>query len=65
MYIWESKRDLLYFKNRETLRKAIEEAEGNGEFVISKMAEELLGTLAKNNIKLEARYVKDTQQHDD
>jgi hypothetical protein len=65
MYIWESKRDLLYFKNRETLRKAIEEAKGNGEFVISKMAEELLDTLAKNNIALEAKYVKDTQQHDD
>jgi hypothetical protein len=65
MYIWESKRDLLYFKNRETLRKAIEEAKGNGEFVISKMAEELLDTLAKNSIALEAKYVKDTQQHDD
>ena len=57
MYAFESKRDLLYFKNRETLRKAIEEAKGNADFVIPKMAEELLDTLARNNIALEAKYI--------
>ena len=48
MYMFESKRDLLYFNNREALRKAIEEAKGNADFVIPKMAEELLDTLARN-----------------
>jgi len=57
MYTFESKRDQLYFRNREELRKAIELAGGNGDFVISKTAEELLDTLAKNSIELEAHYI--------
>jgi len=51
-YKFESKRDELYFRNYHGLRKAIEAVNGNGDLVISKIAEELLTTLANNGILL-------------
>jgi hypothetical protein len=54
-YIFESKRDLLYFKNYLSLQKAIEDAGGDGDKLIAKH-EELLATLARNEISLIATY---------
>jgi len=56
VYEFESKRDCLYFKNREALRLALEAAGGNADFVIPRMAERLLDTLARNSIELTAKY---------
>jgi hypothetical protein len=56
-YVFESKRDLLYYQNYLALMKAINHAGGNGEFVIDKCASELLDTLARNNIELSAKYL--------
>lgn len=56
VYEFESKRDYLYVKNREALRLAIEASGGAGDFVISKIAEQLLDTLARNNIEITAKY---------
>jgi hypothetical protein len=56
-YVFESKRDMLYHKNYLTLSKTIEEAGGNGEFVIKEAGEKLLDVLARNQIELNCRYV--------
>ena len=56
IYKFESKRDHIYFNNREALRLALEAAGGNADFVIPKIAEELLDTLARNSIELTAKY---------
>ena len=56
-YIFESKRDLLYFKNYVALRAAIDSAGGNGEYVIKEDGEELLNQLARNNIELNPRVL--------
>jgi hypothetical protein len=56
-YVFESKRDLLYYQNYLALMKAINHAGGNGEFVIDRCASELLDTLARNNIELSAKYL--------
>ena len=56
-YVFESKRDLLYYQNYIALMKAINHAGGNGEFVIDKCASELPDTLARNNIELSAKYL--------
>ena len=42
--------------------KALERAGGDGEFVIDKCARELLDTLARNNIKLSAKYLDSPQE---
>ena len=42
--------------------KAMNHAGGNGEFVIDKCARELLDTLARNNIKLSAKYLDCPQE---
>jgi hypothetical protein len=55
--VFESKRDLLYHQNYIALMKAINQAGGNGEFVIDRCASELLDTLARNNIELSAKYL--------
>lgn len=56
-YIFESKRDLLYFKNYVALRASIDAAGGDGEYVIKEDGEELLNKLARNNIELNPRVV--------
>ena len=56
-YIFESKRDLLYFKNYVGLRAAIDAAGGDGEYVIKEDGEELLNQLARNNIELNPRLL--------
>jgi len=61
-YVFESKRDLLYYQNYLALMKAINHAGGNGEFVIDKCASELLDTLARNNIELSAKYLDVPQE---
>ena len=61
-YVFESKRDLLYHQNYLALMKAMNHAGGNGEFVIDKCARELLDTLARNNIKLSAKYLDCPQE---
>ncbi len=59
IYKFESKRDELYLKNYLSLNKAITHAGGNGEMIISKMAEDLLDTLARNNIQISAEYIEE------
>lgn len=61
-YIFESKRDLIYFENYLKLRRAIEHAGGDGDRVIADLAEGLLDTLAKNSIELEAVYKRPEQK---
>ena len=61
-YVFESKRDLLYHQNYLALMKAMNHAGGDGEFVINKCASELLDTLARNNIKLSAKYLDCPQE---
>ena len=56
-YIFESKRDLLYFKNYVALRAAIDAAGGGGEYVIKEDGEKLLNQLARNNIELNPRFI--------
>ena len=56
-YIFESKRDLLYFKNYVALRAAIDAAGGNGAFTIKETGEGLLSHLARNNIELNPRFI--------
>ena len=51
-YIFESKRDLLYFRNYIALKNAIEQVGGSGDFVIKKCGEELLDTLTRNGIEM-------------
>lgn len=63
-YTFESKRDLLYFHNYIALRKVIEQAYGNGEFVIKKYAEELLDILARNGIKLNPEFLESSKEND-
>jgi hypothetical protein len=55
-YIFESKRDLLYFKNYVALSKAIEQAGGRSDLVI-KECENMLDNLARNNIELNPKYL--------
>lgn len=57
MYVFESKQDLLYFKNREALRKAVEQAGGDGDRFFTIQVEELLDSLTRNSIELEAKYI--------
>lgn len=54
-YMFESKRDLVYFKNYLSLQKAIEDAGGDGNELIIQH-EELLDILARNEISLIATY---------
>lgn len=56
-YIFESKRDLLYFKNYVALKAAIDAAGGDGEYLIKEDGEELLSHLASNNIELSPRFI--------
>lgn len=56
-YVFESKRDLLYHKNYLALCEALEQAKGNGPFIIDKYAGELLDILARNNIELNPKYL--------
>lgn len=63
-YTFESKRDLLYFQNYIALRKVIEQAHGNGEFVIKKYAEELLDILARNGIKLNPEFLESSKENE-
>jgi hypothetical protein len=61
-YVFESKRDLLYHQNYLILRQAIENAGGDGERVLKDLAEGLLDTLARNEIKLNAEYIGNRDQ---
>ncbi len=56
-YIFESKRDLLYHQNYITLKRAIENAGGDGEKIINDLAADLLDILARNVIKLNTEYI--------
>ena len=56
-YIFESKSDLLYHENYIALRKAIERAGGDGDYVIETCGKDLLDTLARNQIELSANYI--------
>ena len=61
-YIFESKRDLLYFKNYIALKQVLEQAGGDGQLIIKKLAEDLLGELARNRIELNPRYLEANEQ---
>ena len=63
-YIFESKRDHLYIKNRDVLCEVIERAGGDGDRVVAAIAEELLDTLARNSIELEAKYTGERNNND-
>ena len=55
-YIFESKRDHLYFKNYIALSMAIEQAGGRSDLVI-KEYDNMLDNLARNNIELNPKYL--------
>jgi hypothetical protein len=61
-YVFESQRDLLYHKNYLALSEAVEQAKGNGPFIIDKYAGELLDILARNNIELNPKYIDIPQE---
>lgn len=62
-YIFESKRDLLYFKNYLALKKAVEDAAGDGDKLLAKH-EEFLDTLARNEISLNPEYIGNRENNE-
>jgi hypothetical protein len=61
-YKFESKRDEIYFKNHLALKLAIESAGGDGDKFMENIADELLNTLARNNIELNPVYLDPNTQ---
>lgn len=61
-YVFESKRDLLYHNNYLALKRAMEQAGGDGERAIKNLALGLLDTLARNEIELSAKYIGDREE---
>lgn len=61
-YVFESKRDLLYHNNYLVLKRAIEQAGGDGERAIENLALGLLDTLARNEIELSVKYIGDREE---
>jgi hypothetical protein len=64
-YKFQSKSDEIYFNNYLDLVNAIEKAGGNGRFVIDKIGDELLDTLARNSILLNPIYVGTRESKDE
>jgi len=60
-YVFESKRDQLYFRNYIDLSRAIEEAGGRSDFVI-KEYEKMLDNMARNNIELNPKYLDSPEE---
>lgn len=63
-YKFESKRDLLYFKNYFALFKAIETVGGSGERVINSEFQKVLAILTNNGIELNPKIQEKVETSD-